>query len=179
MPKDFSGGETCEPNAQELLRVGRARCEVGDAGSALAALRRAWELDQSNAQIRSFYGLAVGLVERRFEQAADLCQSAVKQEFYNPDLYLNLSRLHLAFGFKSEGLRYLRRGQMIDPGHAVIATELVRLGERLPPVLGFFPRRHVLNRWLGYARWAIRRGTIGREQTWPRGRRPRGAALTG
>ena len=146
---------------------------------ALDSLRRAERSDPSNARIRSYYGLAVGLVERRFEEAADLCQSAAKQEFYNPDLYLNLARLHLAFGFKSEGLRYLRRGQMIDPGHDTIAAELVRLGERLPPVLTFLPRRHLVNRWLGHARWLVRRSLIRSEQTWPRGSRPRGAALAG
>ena len=47
---------------------------------------------------------------------SSLCRSAAKEEFFNPALYHNLARVHLAFGFKAEGIRYLRRGLMIDPG---------------------------------------------------------------
>ena len=91
-------------------------------------------------------------MERRFDRAMELCQSAAKQEFFNPDLYLNMARLNLAFGFTSEALRYLRRGKMIDPANADIEAVMQELGLRVSPVLVFLPRRHVLNRWLGNAR---------------------------
>ena len=102
-------------------------------------------------------GCELPIVERRFLEAAELCGSAAKQEFFNPDMYLNLARLHLSFGFKSEGLRFLRRGRMIDPGHGEIAAELCNLGQRGRPVLPFLPRSHLLNRWFGTARQVLAR----------------------
>jgi tetratricopeptide (TPR) repeat protein len=101
-------------------------------------------------------GLCLAYVERDFEQARTLCESAAKQEFFNPDLYWNLARVYLLFGRRAEALRYLRRGLMIDPGHTRIHDELERLGRRGRPMLPFLPRRPPLNRALGSARNLIR-----------------------
>jgi tetratricopeptide (TPR) repeat protein len=141
---------------RELFETGRSICEGGDLTAALAYLRRAYDRDGNNARVRSYYGLCVGLSERRFEDSVELCQSAAKQEFFNPELYLNLAKLYLGFGFKAEGVRYLHRGLMIDPGNRPIATLLRDLGDRRSPVLRFLPRRHTLNRWLGTARHVVR-----------------------
>jgi tetratricopeptide (TPR) repeat protein len=141
-----------ESTPQQYFAGGRALFEQGKLEEALQEFERARAQDQSNARIRSYYGLCLGIVERRFDRALDLCQSAAKQEFFNPDLYLNIARLNLAFGFKSEALRYLRRGKMIDPANADIEAVMRGLGLRVSPVLVFLPRRHVLNRWLGNAR---------------------------
>jgi hypothetical protein len=97
-------------------------------------------------------------VDRRFDKALELCRSAAKEEFFNPALYHNLARVHLAFGFKAEAIRHLRRGQMIDPGNDAIETEMACLGVRRQPIFSFLRRRHVLNRWLG----ALFKGPEGR-----------------
>lgn len=112
----------------------------------------AHRLEPGRPAVRSYHGLCVGIVERRFEDAHDLCAAAAREEFFNPDLYLNLALLHLAFERRAEAMRYLRRGQMIDPGSRAIRDELERLGRRNRPVLRFLPRGHLLNRWLGQAR---------------------------
>jgi tetratricopeptide (TPR) repeat protein len=138
--------------AEEHFRRGRELLEAGQEGSALEHFRAAHQLQRGNATYRSYYGLCVGLVERRFNKALELCGSAVKEAFFHPELYHNLARVHLAFGFKAEGLRYLKRGLLIDPGSRVIREELHRLGVRQEPVLRFLPRRHLLNRWLGRLR---------------------------
>lgn len=140
---------------RELLERGRSMVEGGNATEAVSLLRAAYAAEGHDAKVRSWYGLCVGLAEHDFEQAVALCQSAAKQEFFNPDLYLNLARLYLGFGFKAEGVRYLRRGLMIDPAHAAILQVLRDLGDRSPPVLGFLPRRHPINRWLGAVRHAV------------------------
>ena len=95
---------------------------------ALAHFRAAHRLDPVSAQYRSFYGLALGLCERRWEQALELCRSAARDEFFDPVHYHNLARLHLAFGFKAEGLRLLKRGLMIAPGNEEIRDALRRPG---------------------------------------------------
>lgn len=144
-----------EMSAREQFDRGCAMLDGGDPQAALVHLRVAFEQDGHDSRVRSCYGLCVGLVERRFEEAVSLCQSAAKQEFFNPDLYFNLARLHLGFGFKAEGVRYLRRGLMIDPSHEAIQQALRELGDRCAPVLGFLPRRHPVNRWLGAVRHTI------------------------
>lgn len=142
-------------SADEHFRRGQDWLDAERAAAALEHFRAAHSLQRDNPRYRSYYGLCVGLVERRFNKALELCSSAVKEEFFNPDLYLNLARVHLAFGFKAEGLRYLRRALMIDPGNEGARTTLEQLGRRRRPVLRFLPRRHLLNRWLGRARRSI------------------------
>lgn len=139
---------------QDPSVVARARAllDQGEAEAAVQCLRPIFDQDPAQAQVRSFYGLAIGLARGRYHEALDLCQSAVKQEFFNPDLYVNVARLNLSFGFKAEALRYLRRARMIDPASPEVEALFDHLGFRSQPVLRFLPRRHLLNRWLGTAR---------------------------
>lgn len=136
-------------SAQDHLCRGREQFDAGAIDRALEHFRAANRLDPASAQIRSFFGLALGLCERRWEQALDLCRSAARDEFFDPVHYHNLARLHLAFGFKSEAVRLLRRALMIDPANAVIADALRELGVRRRPPLAFLRRQNALNRWLG------------------------------
>ncbi len=149
--------------ADEHFQRGQECLRSDQPGTALEHFRAAHSLQRENPRYQSYYGLCVALVERRFNKALELCSAAVKEEFFNPDLYLNLARVHMAFGFKAEGMRYLRRALMIDPESAAARTELRTLGERGRPVLRFLPRRHLLNRWLGRARQrlGIAEGAVG------------------
>jgi tetratricopeptide (TPR) repeat protein len=147
--------------AEEQYRRGRVLLAESRDPEALECFRSAHQIDRANPRYRSFYGLGLALVERRFEKALELCRSAAKEEFFNPELYHNLARVHMAFGFKSEAIRYLRRGLMIDPANRGLATDLERLGRRRMPVLQFLPRNHPVNRWLG--RMRTRFGGIGAE----------------
>ena len=146
-------------SAEEEFRRGRELHEQGKHAEALERFRTAHRLDPRSAVYRSYLGVAVAHAERRFHQALELCRSAAKEEFFNPELYLNLARVHMAFGFKSEGIRYLRRGLMIDPSHAELNATLRRLGQRRAPVVEFLPRRHPVNRLLGRLRHRSRTAT--------------------
>ena len=139
-------------SAEEHYRRGCELLADERCPDAFEHFRAAHELERSNPRYASYFGLGLALVERRFNRAVELCRGAVKEEFFSPDLYRNLAQVHLVFGFKAEAIRYLRRGLMIDPGHARILEDLQDLGLRGQPVLGFLPRRHFVNRWLGRAR---------------------------
>jgi tetratricopeptide (TPR) repeat protein len=139
-------------SAEEHYRRGCELMAADRCPDAFEHFRAAHELERSNPRYASYYGLGLALVERRFNRAVELCRGAVKEEFFSPDLYRNLAQVHLVFGFKAEAIRYLRRGLMIDPGHARILGDLDDLGLRGQPVLGFLPRRHFVNRWLGRVR---------------------------
>ncbi|MCP4037453.1 MAG: hypothetical protein GY733_10990 [bacterium] len=125
---------------------------------ALARFQAAHNANPEHARARSYLGVCVAISERRFEDAVALCTSASKQEFFNPEVYLNLARVYLHFGFKVEGRRFLLRGQMIDPANEQIAAVLATLGQRVEPVLRFLPRRHFVNRWLGTAKHVLASG---------------------
>ena len=144
-----------DPASGAFLERAQHLIERGEAEQALAVLAQAHERDPQNARLRSSLGLCVGLVDRDFTKALELCDSAVKQEFFNPELYLNLAKLHLAFGLKEDGLRHLRRGRMIDPANGAIRAEFDKLGSRRGPLLRFLPRDHLFNRWFGRARHRI------------------------
>ena len=139
-------------SADEHFREGLSELDRQRFDAALEHFRAAQRLDPTSPRYRSYFGLCLGLGERRFDRALELCRSAAKEEFFNPALYHNLARLHLAFGFKAEGIRFLRRGLMIDPQNAAILAEMRALGIRRRPVLGFLRRGHVFNRWFGRMR---------------------------
>ena len=139
--------------AEARLAAGLAALEHGRPDDALQALRDAHALAPEDMKIQSWLGLAIaesgggGLSEARA-----LCERAVRREFYNPDFGLNLAKVHLHHGLRSAALRYLRRGQMIDPNHPAIAEVLGALGRRRRPVLPFLSRGHGVNRVLGKVR---------------------------
>ena len=135
--------------AEEHFRQGLEALHDERPKNAARHFAAATRLDSGSARFRSYYGLALGLAERRLERALELCREAVKQEFFDPVHYHNLARLHLAFGFKAEAIRYLRRGLMIDPENREISEHMQELGVRRPPPLGFLRRQNVLNRWAG------------------------------
>jgi hypothetical protein len=64
----------------------------------------------------------------------------------------NSPRIRSYYGFKAEGIRYLRRGLMIDPANQQILDDLKDLGVRRRPPFAFLPRRHLINRWIGMLR---------------------------
>jgi tetratricopeptide (TPR) repeat protein len=151
------GPEESLRRAQELMRSGLEM-------AALEHFASAHRRDPSNPRYRSHYGFAVAMLEQRLDRGLALCRSALRDGGDEPDAYLNLARILLAHGRKSEGLKYLRRGLMIDPRHPALLFEWRRLGVRRSPVLAFLPRRHLLNRLLGRVRGRFVRDFVPRSE---------------
>ena len=135
--------------AEEHHRRGIALLEAGHGSEAYEHLSRAYLSDPQMPRHRSFYALALALVRGQFLGAIELARAAIRQEFYNPELYLNLARIYLAFDFKAEAVRFLKRGLMVDPENPHLLGRLVALGVRRKPPLPFLPRTHRANRILG------------------------------
>ncbi|MFQ5514769.1 MAG: tetratricopeptide repeat protein [Myxococcota bacterium] len=130
-------------------RRGLLLLEEGQGAEAFAELSQAYLAEPQNARYRSAYALALALVRGQFIGAVELARSSIRQEFHNPDLYLNLARIYLHFEFKAEAIRFLRRGLMVDPSNAELQARLAELGIRRRPPLPFLPRAHGVNRLLG------------------------------
>ncbi len=131
--------------AQELLRSGLEM-------AALEHFANARERAPDDARIRSHYGWAVAMIEHRVDRGVALCRSALRDGADQPEVYHNLARILLANGRKSEGMKFIRRGLMVDPRDAALILEWRRLGVRRSPVLSFLHRRHPVNRLLGRLR---------------------------
>jgi Flp pilus assembly protein TadD len=131
--------------AQELLRSGLEM-------AALEHFAKAHEQAPEDPRYRSHYGWAVAMVEHRVERGVSLCRSALRDAADQPEVYHNLARILLAHGRKTEAIKYIRRGLMVDPRNAALVLEWRRLGVRRAPELPFLPRRHLANRCLGRVR---------------------------
>ena len=140
-----------------MQRLKRGRDQDG-----FEQLSRAHLSEPDSARYRSSYALALARVRGEFMQALSLARTAVHQECYNPDLYLNLARIYLNFNFKPEAVRFIKRGLMIDPKHSSLREAMGVLGSRRSPALKFLPRDHPLNRILGRFRGRVARSRAGK-----------------
>ncbi len=147
-----SGRQALDDETQALFDAGLGALERAETAAAIDALTAAHARAPGHAVLRSMLGVALARGEGAFEEARRHCEEAARQEFFNPDLYLNLARVYLCHGRRAEALRYLRRGQMIAPGHEPIRDLIASLGRRRLPIVPFLPRRHPVNRALGTAR---------------------------
>ena len=138
-----------EISAEVLHRTGLELLEGGEGQRGFDHLCRAYLKAPDCASYRSSYALALALVRGKFLGAVELARASVRQEFYNPELYLNLSRIYLAFDFRAEAVRFLRRALMVDPNNEGVRRQLAQLGIRRRPPIRSLPRSHALNRWLG------------------------------
>ena len=78
-----------EFSADEHHRTGLQLLEGGEGQRGFDHLCRAYLKAPDCASYRSSYALALALVRGQFLGAVELARASVRQEFYNPDLYLN------------------------------------------------------------------------------------------
>lgn len=139
---------------QELLRLGIKFIKERKYWDALNAIKEAiekggYDMDNMPPEYLSYLGLATALAEKRYRDAATLCESAVKKEFYSPTFYYNLGKVYLAGGHKRKAVHAFYNGLKIDKNHKGIMEELSQIGVRRSPVIPFLPRKNVLNKILG------------------------------
>jgi tetratricopeptide (TPR) repeat protein len=98
----------------------------------------------------SYMALCIAKERGQFQLAFTLCEKAKAREPQNPVHYLNLGRIYLFAGKKSEAVRTFREGLAWEKNQQII-DELDRLGTRNPPVVSFLKRSNPINRILGLA----------------------------
>lgn len=120
---------------------------AGEGLSALALLERALK-QGDNPAWHSYLGYCIARERGQVKKGGDLCSSSLGVEPENPAHYLNLAKVHLIAGLKSEALVVLRQGMSVGGSREIIAL-FDLLGTRKPPVLSFLSRDNPLNRFLG------------------------------
>ncbi|HEX5758610.1 MAG TPA: hypothetical protein VF121_05410 [Thermoanaerobaculia bacterium] len=144
-------------SAETLLVRAVGFCRRDRWDEALPLLRQVQESGRPGlpALFYSYLGHAVARVERRVEDGLQLCEQAVKQEFYQADFYWNLARTQLLAKQREGAVRSLQKGLKLDRKHRGLLALHRELGVRRTPVLPFLSRANPLNHLLGRLRHAF------------------------
>jgi tetratricopeptide (TPR) repeat protein len=130
---DRETGVLCRP-AEEAFRKGLNALKGGETSVARALFEAAIKLERRSGANKiqprylSYYGLTLMDDPTRRPMALDCCRRAVKDEFFNADLFLNLSRVYVRLGNRAEAHKAAMRRLALDPKHAGIQQHSPRWG---------------------------------------------------
>lgn len=136
-------------NPEELFQAGLALVHKRESNGAIHFLRRAVQACPDEVLYRSYLGLCLARVDRRSEEALQLCREAVEQEFFRAELFCNLGRVYLLRSEKGRAFKAFCRGLSVEKRNAEIIAELKKMGIRKAAVFPFLKRSHVINRMSG------------------------------
>jgi Flp pilus assembly protein TadD len=142
-------------SARDELEQGKQQLAKGDDFGALQSFQRAYRDDPNDPVVKSYYGLLHALQRGMITDAIVLCTEAVAGAPEQPDVYLNLGRVHLKAGHKSEAIAAFKAGLDRHPDHTQLGAELVRLGIRRQPFFPSLGRSHPINRIIGRITWKL------------------------
>ena len=144
--------------AQPAFEEGRAAFAARDLAAAHQAFERAHRKDPREPRFMSWYGVTLVLVEKNSVLGVELCDQALRLVGPDPELLLNLARVHLALNQRERAVKAVLRGLELFPGDARLVAARDGIGIRRPPVISFLSRNNPLNRVLGRLRhrWSQR-----------------------
>lgn len=131
--------------AMELRRHGRGK-------DAAAVFRQLVDAGSRDPRHLSYGGLLVATEDGDVRTGLGWCERAVEIAFYDPQMYINLARLHERTGWRSQAAEVLRKGLRIDPGNEQLLAEINRVNPRTPDAVSSLPRTHPVNRAIGKLR---------------------------
>ena len=134
------------------FKHGVAMLKNGYAQSALAPLHRAFESEKRNPYYLSFLGLAVARAERKWDRAAELCETAVQLKRQEVQFHLNLAEVYQLAGRRTKSMDALDDALELFRNDQRLNRARSRIETRREPVLSFLDRNNVLNRQLGKLR---------------------------
>jgi len=122
------------------------------ADKALVKLRRAFESDNRNPYYISFLGLATARAEQQWEQALELCESAVQLKRKEIKFHLNLAQVCALAGLRERAMHTLDEASKLFGDDKRLKRARSKVVNRRAPMLPFLRRDHFLNRELGKLR---------------------------
>lgn len=143
--------------ALAALEAGLAAFRARDLPAAHLAFERAHRKDPRHPRAMSWFGVTLVLVERNSALGLSLCDQAVRPG-PDPELLLNLARVHLALNSRERAVRAIARGLAFAPDEPSLLAAQEAMGARRAPVLPLLSRGNPLNRLLGRLRhrWSRR-----------------------
>jgi tetratricopeptide (TPR) repeat protein len=122
---------------------------------AMVKLRRAFESDKHNPYYISFLGLSIARAEQKWDQALELCETAVQLNRKEIQLHMNLIEVCALAGLRDKALDRLDSALRLFGNDARLKRARNKVVKRRAPVLPFFGRSHFLNRELGKLRHRV------------------------
>jgi tetratricopeptide (TPR) repeat protein len=119
---------------------------------ALVKLRRAFESDKHNPYYISFLGLSIARAEQKWDQALELCETAVQLKRKEIQFHMNLIEVCALAGLRDKALDKLDSALRLFGNDARLKRARNKAVKRRGPVLPFLGRSHFLNRKLGKLR---------------------------
>jgi tetratricopeptide (TPR) repeat protein len=132
---------------EELVAKGLEAISHGHFYLAMNALEMAINL-QKTSVVASYLAYCQAMNQRDLQQAIALGEWALGQEPNNPVFCLNLGRVYLVAGQKTEAVRVFRQGLAFTRDQEII-DELDRLGTRKKALFPALDRDNPLNKWGG------------------------------
>ena len=105
----------------------------------------------------SYCGLLIATVEGKVADGRILCELAVKEDSDNPEVYLNLAKVHSWNGQPHRAIEVLRKGIHKMPHEPSLRKEIQRVSPRSTPPVFFLHRSHPVNKYLGRTRARLSR----------------------
>jgi Flp pilus assembly protein TadD len=143
-----------QPEAIADFKEGVALLKNGYAQRALGRLRSAFEFEKRNPYYLSFLGLCIARAERKWDQAAELCEIAVQLKRSEAQFHLNLAEVYQLAGRRTRAADTLDAALELFNDDQRLKRARGRIEKRSTPVLSFLDRDNVLNKHLG--KWRYR-----------------------
>lgn len=152
---DPQRGSTLE--SQSLYNLAMEKSRRNHYKDALVHLGEAVRIAPGNPYYRSFFGYCLAQSEGDLDRALRFCRDAVNSRPMDPELHLNLGRVHKLKGDNASAYKAFVNAWKVCKGHPQAAAELTRMGVRRPPVLPFLSRSNWCNKYLGVIRATVER----------------------
>jgi len=140
----------------QAAKRGVEACKRGQWKEGLAVLGKIAEADRQgaelNGQFYSYLGYGIARYERRVKEGLALCQHSIKVQFYEPENYVNLARVHLLARNRRKAVEALTRALKLNASHPGARALAQEIGWRRPAVIPFLSRNNFLNQLLGKMR---------------------------
>lgn len=144
-----------QSNHERTFARGLAALRNGDALEALAYFEASLKLEAESpnparrVRYASYFGYCVASALGKKRDGLRICRKAAASEFFTPDVFLNLAKVHLLMGDRKEAWSTLMKGLRLDPDHAGLIAEVRQMGIRRKPIIPFLERSHPLNKLAG------------------------------
>ena len=133
--------------AEKLFTKGVNAFSQGRTLSALAFFEKAIHIESTPA-CHSFLAVCIAKERGQVRKAISLCKEIIEADSGNPVHYLNLGRIYLLAGDKTEAAKAFRDGLTYGDDPQII-DELDKLVIRKPPVFPFLKRENFINKYAG------------------------------
>ena len=143
--------------AKEVFSQGLDYLNKNRIPEAANAFRRAFKMDSDNPRHLSYYGLILALGDENVQDAINFCRGAIVRAAYEPEFYVNLSKVYTKAGQRKKALEALVEGMNFDKTNALLRMEMKRLGVRRKPAISFLSRDHIVNRSLGQLTYQMKK----------------------